>query len=108
MTQLTASGCKAWITSKGEKLPVYQVKTSRTAWGGDLVEAYVPSKSGTRFQIKTKATWVGDHRMLGICYINGERKYYLCATRICQIASPLIILQRPAELVSVAQPNCNS
>jgi hypothetical protein len=76
MTKLAASGCQAEITCDGKKLPTYGVKVSKTAWGGDHVEAYVPSTSGARFQINIEATWAGYHRMIGKCHLNGKCKYY--------------------------------
>jgi hypothetical protein len=80
-----AYGCETWITSDGRRLPIYGVE----AWGGDLVEAYIPSTSGATFQINMRTRWTARYKNeLGAdCYINGACKYFPSRGPSCNLTN---------------------
>jgi hypothetical protein len=56
-TRLSKSGFNASIYSNGEKLSVYKIEHSKTAWGGEKVEGYIESTAGSRFEVEMENSW---------------------------------------------------
>jgi hypothetical protein len=74
-TRLETAGFRAWVICDGKELPVYRIERSTTDWDGELVEAYISSTSGGRFQVSVQSCWTTTD-MVADVQLDGISKAY--------------------------------